>query len=385
MITKNTKRQSYSDDDATILVEGIEYKTFKSLEVSRSIDNVCGEFRITISRPVKSESPFKSGSLVDIKLGKIQVMRGRVYETLLEGDASSDDITIVGRDITGDLIDSTVPDEAKVYSGGVSLLDIANKVITSLRLGGSPGIGIINISGARIKSFSEAEIVSCEVGERAIAFLQKYCRKRQLFLTTSNDGDLAFFRASGATTGNRIINRHEGISNNNVIRYSSKYNISDRYARYICKSQDAEIWAEGNTSGSADEVSVDAVGFAIDPDIRISRELEFKLEEAGNSVECTRRAAEESNVRSARAFEYTALVQGFKDRVFWDINQFVDIFDAKADVSGKFLIKAVTYKIDIRTGSTTKIVAVNQNAYTAEAAINLRDKQTSKAGEKWRE
>lgn len=374
-IIKKTDSQAYKDTSTVIKVGSKNYKTYKSILVSRSIDDVCGIFNITMSNPKEGPSPFKVGDIINILLSGNQVMRGKIYKTSLEGDASSSDIVLAGRDITGDIIDSTVPDSAKVYSAGINIFNIAVNVVKALNLG-SQIIVYTNIRDANaIPAFTADEIISCETGTKAIAFILKYCRKRRLFLNTDGSGNLLFFRADGVRTGNRVINKKSS-NENNVISYKVKYSIADRYSKYICKTQDSERWG-------GEDSAVDANGTALDPDISNTRELEFKLEEGGDSAECEIRANEEANVRRARAFEYTVVVRGFGDVVLWEVNQFVNVFDDKADLSGEFLIKGVEYRIDNNNGRTTKLIIVSSDAYTAEAAVSKRTADKTKAGSKW--
>ena len=355
--------------DSTVTKFDTQFQTFERLRVSRSIDGVCGEFSIVFSRPKNNEAIFKVEQVLDIKLDGQQVMRGKIYDISLEGDAFNDYIIVSGRDITGDLIDSTVPDSSKVFVAGANIFDIAGKIISAK--GMSKRLTVVNGSGAAIAPFTKDEIVSCETGDTVIGFLHKYCRKRQLFLNTTTEGNLLFFKASGTTTGNRIINQFVN-NNNNVISYKSKFNAAERFYKYICKSQDSNSW----TSGSS---SVDTQGIAIDTGVGTFREKEFKLEEGSSgSDECAKRAAEEANVRRARAFEYIAEVQGFKDKKQWTINQLVSVADDRAGVSGEFLIRAVDFIVDNRKGSTTKLTITNKDAYTAQASINLRAKQETK-------
>lgn len=361
----------FTGNKAIVKSFSTNYKIFKSIVVSRSIDDVCGTFKIVISRPKGPGSPLKVGDTIDIILDDVSVMRGKIYEATLEGDAFSDNIIIAGRDITGDLVDSTVPDDSKIYTNGANIFDIAGKVLTSMRL--SDDIGIRNLTGGPVVSFTDDEIVSCKVGYTVIKFLLKYCRKRQLFLNTDSAGNLVFFKADGVKTGNRIVNLHEGLENN-VISYKAKYNLSDRFGRYICKTQDASGWGD---------LEIDAVGSVLDTAVSSKRTLEFKLEEGSDSSEGKARAAEESDVRRARAFEFVVKVKGFKDKRLWGVNQFVIVEDEKADVHGTFLIKAVEYSLNNEEGRITKLTITNKDAYTTQAAINKRNSIESDAGSGW--
>lgn len=359
-IVLDISRDSYSDNVSIIQVGNLNYKVFKSYKVSRSLDDICGSFDIVISRPKEGTNPFKEQQVIDIQLDGVQVMRGKIYNIGLEGDAQSDKIIISGRDITGDIIDSTVPDEAKVFTSGVGLFDIASKVLQSLGL--SDLFKIINNTGEKLEPFRADEIVSCETGDTVAEFLLKYCAKRQVFLNTDVDGNLVFFKAQGKTTGNKLINRLKG-NDNNVISYKCKFNNSERFYRYICKTQDADGWSSGN---------VDAGGTAFDTQIERHRQLEFKMEEGGSASESKLRAEEEANVRRARAFEYEVAVQGFKDKVSWATDQFVEILDEKCGISGQYLVKSVEYNLTNDDGRITKLVCTNRDAYTVQASIDKR-------------
>jgi len=360
-------RELYTSDRSVITISNVNYTDFKSFKVSRSVDDVCGSFSIEISRPF--DNPFKTGVVIDIVLDDIVLMRGKIYNVKLRGDHKTDNIILSGRDITGDLIDSTVPDNAKVYTSGVNIEDIASRVITAL---GLSGIGIFNATGSAIEPFAEDEIVSCETEKRAVEFLQDYCRKRQLFLNTDETGSLIFFRATGEDRGNRIINLQKD-NNNNVISWDLNNDISERFGKYICKVQSDRDY----------ETDVDITGEAFDTEISESRQLEFILEEAGTQQECTNRAIEESNIRRARAFEYTVTVRGFEDKTLWTVNQLVDVDDFFNDVKGTFFLKSVEYKLNLETGRTTKLVLTNKDAYTLQAAKSARESKTSVAAGIW--
>ena len=366
MVVVAVKRQYYQSDADAITVSNQNFSRYKSFEVERSIDKICGTFRIVISRPKKN--PFKNGTVINVVLDGLRYMKGKIYDVELNGDAKSDDIVISGRDITGDLIDSTVPDDAKVHKAGANMTTIAQKIVDSLGM----GIAIINLTGNPIESFTEDEIISCETGQTAIDFLEQYSRKRQLFINTRTDGSLAFFKANGVNRGNRIIHQASN-NNNNVITWNSKFNTSDRFYKYICKSQ------QPSNSGFYDEFT----GVAYDAEIDDSRQFEFVADEISSQAECDERAKEESNVRRARAFEYTVTVQGFKDKREWAVNQLVSVEDDFADVHGEFLIKSVRYRLDINDGRTTRIVLTNKDAYTAQESISAGDAKTSNAGKLW--
>lgn len=362
---------NYRVSDSIVKLD-INYSYFKGFRVSRSIDDVCGEFYIIITNSTVTKVPvIRAGDVIDIQIEGNQIMRGKVYEVSIQGDATSSDIVLSGRDITGDIIDSTVPDDSKVFVEEVDIFDIAGKVINSLGL--SSSIGISNPSGKPIKPFEASEIIVCKVGEKAVKFLHDYCRKRQIFLNTDEWGNLVFFKPLGIKSGNRLLNQKHN-NNNNIISYSVKHSICDRYFLYTCKTQSSSGWKNRGISNVGTE------GSALDPAISSSRQYEFLLEEGGDDTEAGDRAIEECNVRRARAFEYTVVVTGFRDVNFWRVGQLVDVQDDKAGVHGEFFIKSVEYSLSNDTGRTTKLDIVTGDAYKAEAAISLRESKKGSSG-----
>lgn len=360
-------KDTYNERFSVVKVDNNNYMTFKSFNVKRSIDDVCGTFSIELSRPPSGKNPFKSQDVIDIVLDGVQVMRGKIYETQLDGTAIEDNITIAGRDITGDIIDSTVPEGAKVFSDGVGMFDIASKIITSLGLGET--IPILNLTGEKIEPFSKDELVTVDAGTTVAEILMKYATKRQLFINTGPTGQLVFFKANGSDSGNVLVNKFKS-NENNVIGYKTKFNTSERFYRYICYSQDSNGW---------DALDMNTAGVAFDTQIATHRQLEFMMEEGGKQSEVKLRAEEEANIRKARAFEYEALVQGFKQKTPWQTNKFIEIQDEKSGISGQHLVKSVEYSLTNDRGRTTKLVCTHRDAYTLQAAIDKR----SKTGTGW--
>ena len=346
---------------------------YKKIVVGRSMDNVCGYFEITVDRGFYDRSVAFPGQVVNIELDNRQIMRGRIYRVVSLGDASSGDIVISGRDVTGDLVDSTVPEGAKIFASGVDILTIGRGVINGLGLGFL--IGAYLQGQNTIEPFSGEDVISDITAVSAIDFLHRYCRKRQLILNTDIFGNLLFKKAEGTRSNNEIINKFRG-TNNNVISYRGTYDISKRYRKYICRSQDAELW-------SSEEVDSSGTALDTDPLLYEGRELEFRMEEGADGSEALKRAEEESNLRRSRAFTYTAIVEGFEDKTLWAIDRVVKVVDDFIFAQGDFLIKAVEYRWDLREGKTTKLELTTVDAYTAQANIDKIKSKYSNQGLEW--
>jgi prophage tail gpP-like protein len=362
-------------EETVILIDGKTYSEMKKCTVTRHVDTVCGTFSLHL--PTDKTNPFKIGSVLSIKMGGAQVMRGKVYCLEQVIGPEKDEIVVSGRDITGDLVDSTVPDSCKVFGAGVHILDIAKKIVAER--GFEKSIFCYNNAGD-VQPFSEDEIITCEVGDTISDFLMRYCRKRQLFLNTDPFGNLIFFRADGVDTGNNI--QHLTTSNaNNVIERSIKRISHECFNRYICRSQELDAWESlKSVASGGEERDVDTFGEAFDsrPE-NAGRELEFLLEKGGSSADCTARATEEADVRRSRAFEYSVKVKGYRDIKPWAVNQLVNILDTRADISGKFYICGVEYNYDMNEGKTTRLSISYKDAYVllAKRLLSIEKAKTN--------
>ena len=365
----------YTVPNMAVLVGGREYTRFKSYSISRSVDDICGSFSLVLTTPLNN--PFELDSVIDIFIDSKQVMRGKVYSVEKTTDNNINDLMIYGRDITGDLIDSTVPDSCKTFlavNDGVTTLSIFDIAVSMIEAAGmSKLISCINKAGV-IEPFSSDEIIVYRFGDTISDHLTRYCRKRQLFLNTDEMGNLVFFRATGSDNKNCLYAQYNG-KNNNVISRSTKNSIHDRFYKYICRSQDAGNWGTILSAlglGEDDEDrDIDANGEAFDrsPDIKNTfRVLEFKLEKGGNDADCTGRAIEEAGLRRARAFRYSATVRGYSDIAPWSVDQIVKIVDDFAGIYGFLYLAAVEYRYDLDGGKTTRLELSYLDAYSLIAA-----------------
>jgi prophage tail gpP-like protein len=356
-----------------ISVNGNPYVLWQNATVQRSLNSNAGAFSLSSSSttPV-SEYPVKEGDAIQITVGGVKKITGFVDEVTSEQEKDVHTVTVSGRDNTCDLIDSSVPDSAKVTEGPVSLLALCNKVITAL---GADIKVIETVSG--IDDFTSEDLQAVETADKCMSYLVSFARKRQVYLVPDGFGKLLIYRPNpGFMASDHLVNTRNN-QGNNVLSFDTVRSMAQRYNKIICRSQDnfgfnplADILGGGD----------DRNGEAIDADIRESRYLEIISEESMDDTECKNRAAEESNLRRAAGKQYKATVAGVKQSsgLLWDIGQFVNINDEFAGWVGVFLIESVMYTQNARQGTKTVLSCVPPDAYQVEASESKATKRKAK-------
>ncbi|KKL58071.1 hypothetical protein LCGC14_2229060 [marine sediment metagenome] len=154
-------------------------------------------------------------------------------------------ISISGRDKPADIIDSTLDSKApngEVFSDlrpPITLKTVIERTIASLGAApGQAGSAEISVVDEVIPDpFNEAEdLISPEPGDNAFEFIEKWARKRQVFLTSNGDGDVVIARGSEIQIDAFLIHRVNS-DDNNVISWSVDYDLTTRFNRYKMPSQ----------------------------------------------------------------------------------------------------------------------------------------------------
>ena len=356
-----------------VSVDGEVFGLWESASVTRSIDSNAGSFRLTNSSTTPiSEYPMKVGDKVKIIIDDVKKVVGYIDDFSEDEDDGTHTVTISGRDNIQDLIDSSVPDTAKVSKGPITLKALCEKVIAAI----GAEIEVVNkVDG--IAEFTTEDLQAAGTGEMCMEFLVSFARKRQVYLVADGTGKMLIYRPDTSNKANQPLIHKKDNAANNVKRYSKKNSNQHRFNKYIVKSQDN---FGNNTEADYSDAGTNRSGEAIDSEIRPTRILEIQAEESMTDAECKERAAEEANVRRAQGLVYTAIVAGTTqyDGTTWDFGQFLQVDDDFAGVVGEFLIKEVNYNIDVNSGTLTTLTCVQPDAYqvTAEASKEVKRSST---------
>lgn len=356
----------------TLVVDGNSFTNFKKLEVSRSLDNVSGMFSFEATTDKETNWPIEIGQKAAVFIGDQAVLTGFVERIDVSHSVNEHSISIAGRDVTADILDSIA--QKKDIQGGTELVTIARETLAA---GNIPIEVKTDPAGLEIRPFTDQEIEAAETGEKIVTFLAKYCQKRQVFQGTDGEGALVFARAGQRTSMARLLHVRGG-GENNIKTGAVSFDHSSRFNTYRVTAQQNPIAAIISAAAEGAEAIGIPTNFDIanqsavvtDPDIRASRFWEGNLESSGTVEECRARASWEANINRARSARYKGTVQGFHQDLqktrLWKVNELVEVTDEFCNIDGRLLIVAVTYSLSTEGGSVTELICQAEDSYTPE-------------------
>ena len=337
-------------------VNGVSYENFLSASVEIRLDALSNTFSFAAAST--GELPFRGGESCRVLVEDEVVLTG--FIEIVSGDYSNGDhnISIQGRDKTGDFLDSSIEAISDIRPE-LHLQQVIEKIINNI------GADISVVDEVNPALFNKAEdLVTPESGDNAFQFVEKLARKRHVLLTSNADGNIVITRASGELINGKIKNLL-GDDSNNVISASFSYDTTGRYNIYKFDSSLALV-PLNNAGDTKLEDVVDQSGTVTDPDSRIGRQLILVAESPFSSGEDNDRATWEANIRRARGRVYSAVVNGYRDLDgnLWQVNKLVPVQDTYAGIDADMLINTVTFTFDIQNGRQTVMSFVEENAYT---------------------
>ncbi len=343
-----------------IEVNGTQYSGWISASAKIRLDSLSNEFNFNATSQDGKPLPFKGGEKCVVFVDGEKILTGHIEIVTIDGDSKKHTISITGRDKTGDIADSKIG----------SIEDI--RPISSLK---KIIEGVINHIGSDIKVIEDFkpdvfvksdDLAAPEPGQPVWDFIETLARKRQVFLSSTPDGDVLITRSSGIEI-DATLQQKINDNTNNVLSYSVSYDTTGRYNIYRISSQlnpvalvHSGVVLNSKIASQDRQVS--------DGDIRIGRQFVLVAESAGANP--LNRAQWESNIRRARGRVYGVTVHGFRNQTgnLWAVNELVQVIDEFADINSRMLVNTVQFTLDGDSGRNTTMSLIEKDAYKLEVA-----------------
>lgn len=350
-----------------IEVDGIQYSGWTSASAKLRLDSVTNEFNFNATSKDGKPLPFKGKEKCTVFVDGEKILTGHIEIVTIDGDAKKHDISITGRDRTGDIIDSKIGSVEDIRPI-VSLKKIIQAAIKHI----GSDVKVEQAKGLEIADFVKSEdLAAPEPGQPIWDFIESLARKRQVLLSSTPDGDVLITRSSGIEVDATL--QHKINDNkNNVLSYSVSYDTTGRYNVYRISSQLSPVaLIHAGTVLNSKIVSQDKQ--VSDGDIRIGRQFVLVAENAGaNPLD---RAKWERNVRRSRGRVYGVTVHGFRNQTgnLWAINELVQVVDEFADINSRMLVNTVQFTLSDTSGRNTTMSLIEKDAYNLEVAEPTTD------------
>ena len=355
-------------------VGGFYFGGWKSLTVTRSIEQLAGTFELEVTERWTGHPESRSikpGEPCQVLLDGDPVITGYIDDVAPEYDSQNHTIRITGRDKTGDLVDCSA-----IYKSGqwhaVKLDALARNLIEPFGI----GLKVETDVGKEYPSYK------IEHGETVFECLERFARMKAVLLISDAEGNLVITRAGSEVIGVQL---EEG---KNILSASGRFSWKDRYSIYTVKGQikpDDYFFGEG---------AAQPQGTATDDVIDRYRPLIVIAEEHGHGATLKDRAEWERNVRMGRGNRGTVTVQGWRrsDGPLWMPNTLVHVRSPMLWLDADMLIVGCTWKLD-ENGTTTQLSIAQREAFVMVSGVGrskldkkLHDKEQrekKKKGEDW--
>ena len=223
-------RVPFAPGAVTLLVGGMLYDGWTSVEVRKSVKRMSGEFTLVVeerwsggsSGPASlMEWRIRPGDPCQVFYSGVLVLTGHVDAYNPRYSSTHHSVTIQGRSKTGDLCDSS----AEIENGemnNVTLDQVARKALSKYNIGLKVDADVADA----------IDRVSVMPGESVHRFLERYARPGAVALTDDEHGDLRLLHVKGGGAAAALV---EGV---NILEASAMLREDNKHSQYNVLGQD---------------------------------------------------------------------------------------------------------------------------------------------------
>lgn len=339
--------------DVTLRVDGVDYRGWKSIEVSIGMEQISGSFKMTASDRWHGQDtawPILADDACRVLIGDTTVITGYVDESNPAYDDKSHSLDVTGRDATGDLVDSSAIYKSGQWLGA-DLLKIAKDLCGPFGIDVQADVDV----GKKFAKFALQE------GETVFEAIERAARQRGVLLLSDGAGGLLITRAGESRIDAALI------MGENIEKASGTFSHKERYSQYIIKGQapGGDAFAKPSHHSQLKAQSEDEMVTRYRPLIIYA--------EQGDGSTYKDRAVWERNVRAGRSarLQYTVSGWEYASGKLWLPNRIVAVKDSYIGVDMDMLIVRCTYILD-DNGSRTVLELCRREAFDLVNLPNMK-------------
>lgn len=332
------------------------YTGFESVTVHAAVNKAARTFQAVLAAELGASATnaiFSTDSNVSITTNGEVLFTGIIDQKEAEIEPESASITISGRSLSADLIDSSAMHETG-YFENQDPLQIAQAI--------SQGIGAQWQSDQPLDKLDQYKL---QWGETCYRCVEKMIRDQGLTITGTKDGNALITKAGTKRQSGMLI---EG---ENIKRGSAIYNNSNRHSKITVRGQRPVGHGDQNLEIEATEQ---------DSGVQRYRPILIVQDNDTTQQRAQKRAKNRKDRAAGNARKATILVQGFHDDSgqLWEPGNLVFTDSPFLDLAQDMLIESVEYRQDDK-GSVCTLSLVDPRAYGGEGSAG----SGNKSGGEW--
>lgn len=348
-----------------LLVNGMLYEGWKSVQIQRSVKQMAGEFTLVVSErwtagqggpPSLLSWRIRTGDACTLLYYGVPAVTGYVDAYNPSYDAKSHNVTIQGRSKTGDLADCSSERETGEWTGAdvpQIATDLAFKFGIGVKVEGFPG-----------NPFTKARI---EQGERVQETVERHARQRGLWPTDDARGNLVLKQVSGGGAFSLV----EGV---NILRAQATLRADRRHSKITVKGQ------QPGTDGAYGPDAAEVEATATDPAVKRYRPLVIIGEGATDKKTAQERADHEGAARAGESVKATVTVQDWWQAPgkLWTPGEVGTLKAPMLAINKAMAIESVTLKLD-DSGTIAELSLVGPEALNSKAQGGGAERETDES------
>ncbi|MGN6777566.1 phage baseplate assembly protein [Rhizobium sp.] len=361
-------------------VNGRNYDQWTSAEVTRDLKDFSGSFNFTLRDPKRSLQTFafaskgsifklRPGPRADVLINGKVVLSGYIEDVNPRIDDRQAEVTISGRDKTGDLIDSAALTDGPSEFKNVRLEEAIKRIAKPF------GLTVRN----EIDTGEPFGRYSLDLAETAFSAIEKGSRERHALVLSDGVGGIVITR-TGAKRAPADLTLPGNVSSSDG-RFSHQNRHSKTYVRgqgekagksrsgTVALDTTAAPLAPGDRSkgdGSAtamERKGTTATGIAVDDEITRYRPIVHMARTKADQESAQGEADWRMRTARASSEELTYKVRGFDvNGDLWQVNELTYVSDAFQDIERDMLITRVTCRSD-EEGNFTELAIMSPEAF----------------------
>lgn len=344
------------DDEIILKVNGLNYTGWISLELKRSVRALSGMFTLKVSDSWSTQKKswfMVPGDFCELYIGTELMISGYVDDLDYSTNSTSREISITGRDKTGDLVDCSLDIKQSQFDG-ISLNNLLTMFCQPF------GIKFTNHTSINptVNSFK------VNPGSSVHDAIDELSKKYGFIACSTPDGNLIIPKI-GETFASDYI--EEGV---NLIECSVKFDHKERFSRYVLKGQ-----ASGSDDASGEQAySVHAV--TTDPDVKRFRPKVIIESDQTFEKNLQRRAEWEMNLRASKGTAGSVELRGWRQRdgSLWTDNLMINFRSPYLGMEAQFLVGEITYTLNDQ-GRRVKLDFLRKEVFLSEIGLAKSSKK----------
>ncbi|EPG7298520.1 TPA: phage baseplate assembly protein [Klebsiella pneumoniae] len=340
--------------DVELKVNSRAYTGWLNVEITRSIEQLSGQFTLGLALPVTSSAPdVVRGQAVEVSINNTRVITGWVMATNPEIGSDNFDFNVTGRDKTCDLVDCSA-----VWQAGQWLNQPLRKIAADL----CQPFGVEVVWSVRdalaAKPFATFKL---DHGETVHDALSRAARQRGVIITSDALGRVVFTEPGTDRADDLILGQ-------NLLQCKNGEDDSDRFSLYRVLGDNSGGGSLGDTA-TVEQLSGVAANI-IDSGVTRYRPKLIIADHNVDAATANARAQCEYRQALAKAQRVECLVRGWyqSNGRLWQPNELTRVTAKPLGLnSEELLIVSVTWSMNGREGEVSRLTLALRDGYDLPA------------------